>query len=92
MLQQNQVAAVSTDDSILAGLAAQDPQRGWSGRPVQRRAVRHGDRPATPPTWSGSSTAVLARMRADGTWTRLYTRWLTALGPAPQPPTARYRD
>ena len=35
---------------------------------------------------------VLERMRVDGTWTRLYNRWLTSLGPAPRPPAARYRD
>ncbi|MBM0239135.1 glutamate ABC transporter substrate-binding protein [Micromonospora sp. ATA32] len=91
MLQQNQVAAVSTDDSILAGLAAQDPN-----------AVVVGPRFSDEPYGIGINrdatdlvrfvNGVLAQLRADGTWTRLYTRWLTALGPAPQPPTARYRD
>jgi polar amino acid transport system substrate-binding protein len=35
---------------------------------------------------------VLDRIRADGTWTRLYDKWLSALGATPRPPTPRYRD
>jgi polar amino acid transport system substrate-binding protein len=35
---------------------------------------------------------VLERLRADGTWTRSYNRWLSRLGPAPAPPAAVYRD
>ena len=34
----------------------------------------------------------LEDIRADGTWERLYDRWLTSLGPSPGPPTARYQD
>jgi polar amino acid transport system substrate-binding protein len=35
---------------------------------------------------------VLERMRTDGTWQTMYRRWLAELGPAPNPPAARYRD
>ena len=35
---------------------------------------------------------VLERMRTDGTWSAIYSRWLNPLGPAPAPPIARYRD
>ena len=91
LLQQGDVAAISTDDSILAGMAAQDP-------------TTHvvGDRFTTEPYGIAMArdaedlvrfvNAVLERLRADGTWTELYERWLAALGPAPDPPTARYRD
>jgi polar amino acid transport system substrate-binding protein len=34
----------------------------------------------------------LEDIRADGTWERLYDRWLQSLGPSPGPPTARYQD
>ena len=34
----------------------------------------------------------LERIRRDGTWNTLYRKWLTVLGPAPAPPTARYVD
>lgn len=91
LLQQGEVAAISTDDSILAGMAAQDP-------------TTHvvGDRFTTEPYGIAIAAeaedlvrfvnAVLERLRADGTWTELYERWLGPLGPAPDPPTARYRD
>ena len=91
MLQQDQVAAVSTDDSILAGLAAQDPNTAVVGPRFSDEPYGIGiNRDAT--DLVRFVNAVLARMRADGSWTRLYNRWLTALGPAPQPPVARYRD
>ena len=45
----------------------------------------------TTSTWSASSTACSAQMRADGEWTAIYNRWLAApLGPAPAPPKAVY--
>ena len=91
LLQQGEVAAVSTDDSILAGMAAQDPTTHVVGR-----------RFTTEPYGIAMATdaqdlvrfvnAVLERLRSDGTWTELYERWLGALGPPPAPPTARYRD
>ena len=34
----------------------------------------------------------LERLRTDGTWTALYDRWLSSLGPAPGPPAPEYRD
>ncbi|GAB3977770.1 glutamate ABC transporter substrate-binding protein [Plantactinospora veratri] len=91
LLQQNQVVAVSTDDSILVGLAAQDPNTEVVG-------PRFSDEPygvaisREAPELVRFVNGVLAKIRSDGTWTRLYTRWLTSLGPAPAPPVARYRD
>lgn len=90
MLQQGQVEAVSTDDTILAGLAAQD-----------RSTVVVGPRFSEEPYGIGIRrnredlvrfvNAVLERMRADGSWTAIYNRWLAALlGSAPSPPPARY--
>ncbi|ROT28285.1 glutamate ABC transporter substrate-binding protein [Micromonospora sp. HM5-17] len=91
LLQQNQVVAVSTDDSILAGLAAQDPN-------TQVVGPRFSDEPygiaiaKTSPELVRFVNAVLEKIRSDGTWTRLYNRWLRSLGPAPAPPKAQYRD
>ncbi|MBF9134197.1 glutamate ABC transporter substrate-binding protein [Plantactinospora sp. S1510] len=91
LLQQNQVVAVSTDDSILAGLAAQDPNTVVVG-------PRFSDEPygvaisKESPELVRFVNGVLAKIRSDGTWGRLYGRWLTSLGPAPSPPVARYRD
>ncbi|GAB3806845.1 glutamate ABC transporter substrate-binding protein [Micromonospora zhanjiangensis] len=55
MLQQHQVAAVSTDDSILAGLAAQDPNTAVVG-PGSATSRTGSVSTARRPTWSGSST------------------------------------
>ncbi|GAA4208930.1 glutamate ABC transporter substrate-binding protein [Actinocatenispora rupis] len=91
MLQQRQVAAISTDNAILAGLAKQDPNT---------KVV--GPRFTSEPYGIAANSAdtdlvrfvngVLAKIRGDGTWKSIYDRWLTVLGPAPSPPAARYRD
>jgi polar amino acid transport system substrate-binding protein len=93
MLQQNQVEAVSTDDTILAGLRAQDPftkivgerftsePYGMAMRKDQTDFVRFVN-------------SVLEQLRANGTWTALYNRWVAELlpdVPAVQP-QAKYRD
>ena len=58
LLQQGQIDAVSTDDAILAGFAAQDPstQRGRVRRSPPRRTASAIAQDRTP-TWCASSTA-----------------------------------
>lgn len=91
LLQQNQVAAVSTDDAILAGFAAQDPS-------TVVLPERFTEEPYGMAMKKESSdlvrfvNGVLERMRTDGTWTRLYNKWLVALGRTPPPPAADYQD
>lgn len=92
MLQQGQVAAVSTDDTILSGMAAQDPHtRLVGGRftaepygiAMHKEAV----------DLVRFVNAVLEEIRADGTWAQIHKRWLGAAGaPTPSPPEASYRD
>lgn len=91
MLQQNQVAAISTDDSILAGLAKQDPNTEVVG-------PRFTDEPygiamdTRTPDLVQFVNGVLEQLRRDGTWTAIHGKWLAStLGPA-QPPAPRYRD
>ena len=90
MLQQGQVDAFSTDDTILVGMAAQDPYTEVVGPPFTDEpygiAVAKGHEDLV-----RFVNGVLERIRADGTWAALYRRWLTELGPAPPPPPARYR-
>ena len=92
LMQQGQVDATSTDDTILAGLASQDPYTKVVG-------PRFADEPyglAVPKTdadFVRFINAVLEKIRADGTWTADYKHWLgDRLGPAPAPPTPRYVD
>ncbi|MBV9823797.1 MAG: glutamate ABC transporter substrate-binding protein, partial [Actinobacteria bacterium] len=89
--QQNRADAISTDDTILAGLAAQDPYAKVVG-------PRFTDEPyglaisKSHPEFTRFVNGVLARERGDGTWTALFKRWLAKYAPVPAPPAAHYRD
>ena len=88
-LQQRQVDAVSTDDSILAGLVSQDPYLHIVGPNMGTQPYGIGiklDDTGLVRFVNGT----LERIRRDGTWNALYRKWLTVLGPAPPPPSARY--
>jgi polar amino acid transport system substrate-binding protein len=92
MLQQGQVDAISTDDAVLAGLAEQDPKVAVVGDPLAVEPYGVGIRKGNDDLVRFVN-GVLARIGADGTWERLYDRWLrSSLGPSPGPPTARYQD
>ncbi len=91
LFQQGEVAAITGDDTVLAGLAAQDP---YAVVPDQKAFT-------VEPYGLGFNkddvdfvrfvNARLDAMRTGGEWTRVYDRWLKdVLGPAPQPPTAVY--
>ena len=91
-LERGQVAAVSSDDVILAGLAVQNPQTEIVGRPLAQAAYAVGMRPDQPDLVRFVN-AVLERSRADGSLAASNQRWLGGvLDPVPQPPPARYRD
>lgn len=91
VLQQRQVDAISTDDAILAGLAAQDPYLELVGSSLSPEPYGVGIK-------KGSDDLVrfvngtLERIRRDGTWNRLYSRWLTVMGSSPGPPLPQYVD
>ncbi|ANW66551.1 MULTISPECIES: glutamate ABC transporter substrate-binding protein [Mycolicibacterium] len=90
-LQQRQVDAVSTDDSILAGLVSQDPYLHIVGPNMNQEPYGIGVNLQN----EGLVRFVngtLERIRRDGTWNTLYRKWLTVLGPPPAPPSARYSD
>jgi len=90
-LQQQTVSAISTDDTILAGLAKQDPNVAVVGPDITAEpygmAISNNH-----PEFVQFVNGVLAQMRANGTWTQIYNRWLSGLGPAPAPPAALYKD
>jgi polar amino acid transport system substrate-binding protein len=89
--QQNKADAISTDDTILIGLATQDPY----ARVVGDRFTEEPYGLAISrkhPDFTRFVNGVLARIRADGTWAKIYVRWFGQFGPTPAPPVARYRD
>ena len=90
MLEQNQIAAISTDDSVLAGLAAQDPYTRLLGPTFTYE--QHGIAISkNAPDLVRFVNAVLERMRTDGKWTELYQLWfvpgLRKTVPAPPAPS-----
>ncbi|TQF69341.1 glutamate ABC transporter substrate-binding protein [Rhodococcus spelaei] len=91
VLQQRQVDAVTTDDALLAGLASQDPNLQIVGESLSPEPYGIGVNKADPDLVrlvNGS----LDRIRRDGTWLRLYDRWLGMLGPPTGPPAPHYQD
>jgi polar amino acid transport system substrate-binding protein len=88
LLQQGDVAAVSTDTAILIGLTAQDPETKLVG--PQFTTDPYGLAISKQhPDFVRFVNAVLARMRADGQWAASYAHWIGT--PVPAPPAARYR-
>ncbi len=88
-LQQGQVDAVSTDQPILVGLAAQDRNLHVVGEPLGQESYAVGV-PKDQPELVRFVNGVLERIRADGTWQRLYAQHLTQLGPSSGPPVPSY--
>jgi polar amino acid transport system substrate-binding protein len=91
LFQQDKVDAITGDDTILAGLAAQDPYAlvvkapAFTSEPYGLGISRKH------PELVKFVNGVLAQMRTDGKWTTVYNTWLkAALGPAPAPPPALY--
>ena len=91
LFQQGRVDAITGDDTILAGLAAQDPYAfvvkapAFTAEPYGLGiSNKNGD-------FVKFVNRVLEQMRTDGQWKTAYNTWLLeALGPAPAPPAAVY--
>jgi polar amino acid transport system substrate-binding protein len=92
LLQQGQVDAVSTDDVILAGMAAQDRYTEVVGASLAAEpygiAVPKGNEDMV-----RFVNGVLDQVRSSGSWAASYRRWLDDLlpGPAPAPPAPHYQ-
>jgi polar amino acid transport system substrate-binding protein len=88
LLQQGDVAAISTEAAILIGLTVQDPETKLVG--PQFTSDPYGLAISKQhPDFVRFVNAVLAQMRADGQWAASYAHWIGT--PAPTPPKARYR-
>jgi polar amino acid transport system substrate-binding protein len=87
LLQQDEVAAISTDDAILYGLAAQDPFTKVVGPDLEDEpyglamSKQH-------PDFVRFVNAVIARYESDGGWEASYKHWVAAAGATP--PTPHY--
>jgi polar amino acid transport system substrate-binding protein len=90
MLQQGQVAAVSTDDVILAGMAAQDPTLKIVGDPFTEEDYGIGI-PKGEDDMVQFVNAVLEHVRSDGPWQSSYQRWIQPRLPGLSPPQAQYK-
>ena len=86
-LQEGKVDAISSDDVILLGFAAQDPNvqligPGFSSQPYGMAISKaHAD-------FVRFVNGVMVEMRSNGAWRRIYQRWLP--GSTTAPPTPRY--
>lgn len=89
--QGGDVEAISDDDTVLAGLAVQDPYAKIVGPPFTAEPYGLGLGQGHP-EFVRFVNGVLERMRTDGTWKALYAKWLSRLGPAGEPPKATYRN
>ena len=88
-LQAGEVQAITGDDTVLAGLGAQDPATAVVGDSFTAEPYGLG-MPAEDVDFVKFVNALLDEMREDGRWQSIYDRWLLGtLGPQ-TPPDARY--
>jgi polar amino acid transport system substrate-binding protein len=92
LLQQGQVEAMSTDEPILAGMAAQDPNVKIVGAKLTEEPYGIGI-PKQNVDMVRYVNAVLDKIRGDGTWQRSYDFWVgRRTGEPAAPPSPKYRD
>ncbi len=87
LLQQDQVAAISTDDAILYGLAAQDPFTKVVGPNLEDEPYGLAMSKQNP-DFVRFVNAVIARYESEGLWEKSYKRWVNPAGATP--PTPEY--
>ena len=87
-LQRGEADAITSDDAILLGFKAQDPYTKVIGGAIEPEPYGMAISKRYPDLvrWVNRE---LARMRADGTWRRLYRKWLPG---TPREPQVHYRD
>jgi polar amino acid transport system substrate-binding protein len=92
LLQQGEVDGMSTNDTILAGFNAQDPNLRILGVSLSTEPTALGLPPGHP-EWVRYVNAVLDDVRTSGRWMALYDQWLALLlGPIEGPPPPTYVD
>lgn len=89
MMQQGQVEAISTDDTILAGMAQQDPTLEVVGRRFTEEPYGIGI-PKENDDMVRYVNAVLDKVR-DGAWQASYNNWLKPVLGQDSPPKPKYK-
>jgi polar amino acid transport system substrate-binding protein len=89
-LQEGRIDAISTDDSILLGFKTQDPNTKIIGSSLAD--VPYGMVISKAhPDFVRFVNGIIAQLRADGTWRRLFDNWLGHIpGSNPSLPPAQY--
>jgi polar amino acid transport system substrate-binding protein len=82
LLEEGQVAGISTDDSILYGIQAQDPGTVITGPPLEDEPYGLAISKAHP-DFVRFVNAVLAADRASGQWATSYRAWVSATATLP---------
>jgi polar amino acid transport system substrate-binding protein len=91
LLQEGQVDAITGDDTVLAGLAAQDPYAAVVDAPAFTAEPYGLGVNKANVDFARFINGVIEDMKSSGQWTRNYNTWLAeALGQAPAPPKAVY--
>lgn len=95
-LQENQVDAIISDDTILAGMLKQDPTTRII--PIILSQENYGIGIASPSTRNDTEGLIrqvnytIERIRSDGTWLRLYNQWFAPYLSSPTIPSLNYRQ
>jgi polar amino acid transport system substrate-binding protein len=82
LLEEGQVAGISTDDSILYGMQAQDPATVITGPSLEDEPYGLAISKAHP-DFVRFVNAVLTADRANGQWAKSYRTWVSASAPLP---------
>ena len=91
LLQEGDVDAITGDDTVLAGLAAQDPYAVVLDEPPFTEEPYGIGVPRDRVDMVRFINAVLEKERADGSWEASYQHWLQpTLGKSPGQPTPQY--
>jgi polar amino acid transport system substrate-binding protein len=91
LFQQGKADAITGDDTVLAGLAAQDPYTVVTKAPPITAEPYGVGFNKDDVYFVRYVNAILDGMKKDGRWKAIYTTWLAGpLGPAPAPPTSVY--
>ncbi|HEY4024543.1 MAG TPA: glutamate ABC transporter substrate-binding protein [Pseudonocardiaceae bacterium] len=93
MLQQGEVAGVSTDDTILAGMVAQDPNTKIVGPSIADEPYGIAI-PKQDTDMVSFVNGVLNNVRGSGQWTQSYHNWIgdRIAGGSDQPPSPQYSN